>query len=271
MKPQQMSIALTGASGGIGAALARRLTSAGARMLLIGRSKDALLALASELSAGAQNRRRVDALIVDVTSESGRQAIRDAAQARDVNVLINNAGLAGFGPAGALDDHETEAVLRTNLLAPILLTANLLPHLRQQPCAQILNIGSTLGSIGVPGFSVYGASKAGLRSYSEALRRELADSPVRVQYLAPRSVRTPFNDERVQAFNAATGSRADSPEWVAQVALRLLQTGRAQCFMGTMEPIAARLNGALSVLLDGAFRKHRRALQQSVLPHGDHR
>lgn len=272
MKSEQMSVVLTGASGGIGSAIARRLVFGGACVLLVGRSKDALLSLACELSAGIQNRRRVDALVVDVTTQAGRDAICDLARSRNANVLINNAGRAGFGAAGMLADAESEAVLRTNLLAPMLLTANLLPHLRKQPRALVLNVGSTLGSIGVPGFSVYGASKAGLRNFSEALRRELADSSVRVQYLAPRSVKTGFNDVQVQAFNAATGSHADEADVVAKAALRLLQSERAQRFMGGIEPIAARLNAVIPRLLDGAFRKHRQVLQtlpQSIPSNGD--
>jgi short-subunit dehydrogenase len=260
MKLEQMSAVLTGASGGIGSAVARELVYGGARVLLAGRSKEALLSLARELSGGVQNRQRVDALVIDVTDESGREALRDAAEARGVNVLINNAGRAGFGPIDAMNSDDIDAVLRTNLIAPMQLTVSLLPHLRKQPRALILNVGSTLGSIGIPGFSIYGASKAGLLGFSEALRRELADSSVRVQYLAPRGVDTGFLDARAKAFNAATGARLDSAVQVAQTLVKMLQTERPLHFIGTVEPIAARLNGLFAGLLDGAFRKHRHAL-----------
>ena len=113
-----------------------------------------------------------------------------------------------------------QAVLQANLLAPMLLTQALLPHLRGQPRAQVVFVGSALGRIGLPGFSVYGASKSGLHGFAEALRRELAGTPVRVQILAPRSTRTDFNGPAVDAYNRATGTAMDRPEVVAEALLR---------------------------------------------------
>lgn len=260
MNIREASVVLTGAAGGLGSAIARRLRAQGARVLLIGRSADPLLALAQSLNAGGTDRNAVDALVVDVTTSGGRAAIVDAAAARGANVLINNAALAAFAPAQDLRADQAQQLFATNVLAPMLLTGEMLPHLRALPRAQVLNIGSVLGSLGVPGFAAYGASKAALRVYTEALRRELAGSSVKLQYYAPRAIDTPFNSPEVIAFNQATGSPSDSPDKVALAVQRMLENESPQRFAGLVEALAVRLNTLCPRLLDGVFAKHRRAL-----------
>jgi short-subunit dehydrogenase len=159
-----------------------------------------------------------------------------------------------------------QAVLQANLLAPMLLTQALLPQLLAQPRAQIVFVGSALGRIGLPGFSLYTASKAGLHGFAEALRRELADSPVRIQLLAPRSTRTTFNDARAEAYNRATGTASDSAEQVAQALLALIESEAAERYIGWPERLGVRLNGAFPALLDGSFKKHRRQLTLAQTP-----
>lgn len=155
-------------------------------------------------------------------------------------------------------------VLQTNLLAPMLLTRALLPHLRTLPRAQVICVGSVLGALALPGFSVYSASKFGLRGFAQALRRELGDTGVLVQYLGPRSTRTAFNGRDVEAYNLATGTAMDPPEAVAQALLAMLQDEAAERFLGWPEKLAVRLNGAAPALLDAAFAKHRRSLPPLV-------
>jgi short-subunit dehydrogenase len=264
MRPEELSVVLTGASGGIGAALAELLADEGARVLLVGRRGPPLAALAE--SFGAHARGRVQALAADVASASGREAIRDIAAARGCNALVNNAALPCFGPFAETAPEQIEAVLCTNLVAPIQLTLALLPQLRAQPQARVLNIGSATGRLGVPGFAVYGAGKFGLRGFSEALRRELADTTVRVQYLGARATRTGFNDVRAEAFNRRTRTAVDEPAAVAEAALRLLLSGRGEKFLGFPESAAVRLNGLAPSLLDGAFGAHRKALRPAAPP-----
>jgi short-subunit dehydrogenase len=258
MKSEELSVVLTGASGGIGSALAAALANAGAQVLLVGRRGAALAALAESLG-GARNE-RVTALAADITTTAGRATIRDIAAARGCNALINNAAVPCFGSFADADPLQIDAVLQTNLVAPIQLTLALLPRLRAQPEARVLNIGSATGRLGVPGFAVYGAGKFGLRGFSEALRRELADTSVRVQYLGPRATRTGFNDARADDFNHRTRTAVDAPEAVAAAALKLLLSGAGERFLGFPESIAVRLNGLAPRLLDRAFAPHRTAL-----------
>lgn len=258
MKVQELSVVLTGASGGIGSALAVALADAGARVLLVGRRGAPLAALADSLG-GARNE-RVAALAADVTTAAGRATIRDTAAARRCNALINNAALPCFGAFADADPAQVDEVLQTNLVAPIQLTLALLPQLLAQPCSRVLNIGSATGRLGVPGFAVYGAGKFGLRGFSETLRRELADTSVRLQYLGPRATRTGFNNARADDFNRRTRTAVDTPEAVAAAALKLLLSGGAERFLGFPEAIAVRVNSLAPRLLDRAFAPHRAAL-----------
>jgi short-subunit dehydrogenase len=263
MSTVRRSVVLTGATGGIGGATAAALLRAGGRVLLVARSRTRLARLASALAEHAPVG-AVEALAADITSPAGRADIVTLARARDVNALVNCAGVPCFGALDATGEGDIEQVLATNLVAPIQLARALLPLLRGQPGACVLNVGSALGAIGMPGFSVYCASKFGLRGFTEALRRELAGSNVRVQYLAPRATRTPFNDARVDAYNRATGTRSDDPNAVAAAIVRMLQDGRSLHALGAVERIAARVNGIAPRLLDRAFGRHCRALADAT-------
>jgi short-subunit dehydrogenase len=259
-----MSVLLTGASGGIGALIAEELVNAGARVLLVARTPGPLTALAARLGDKPQAGTRVAALAADITRSADRQLLAQAAADRGANVLVNNAGAPCFGEFAAMDDAQIAEVMLTNLVAPMQLARALLPQLLAQPQARLLNIGSTLGRLGLPGYAVYGASKFGLRGFSEALRRELAGSHVRVQYLGPRATRTAFNDRRVDAYNAATKAHVDAPEWVARAALRLLEDGAPERFLGFPEALAVRLNSVFPAWLDRAFGKHGAALRAAA-------
>ena len=264
MKPARMSVLLTGASGGIGALIAGELVRAGAQVLLVARTPGPLTALAARLGGQRGAGACVAALAADITRAADRQLLAQAAADRGVNVLVNNAAAACFGEFSAMDDGQIAEVMLTNLVAPLQLARALLPQLTAQPEARLLNIGSTLGRIGLPGYAVYGASKFGLRGFSEALRRELAATGVRVQYLGPRATRTAFNDHRVDAYNAATNTAVDTPEWVARAAVRLLEDGTPERFLGFPEALAVRLNSVFPAWLDRAFGKHGAALRAAA-------
>lgn len=247
MKIRDTRVLLTGASGGIGQAMVMALLQNGAQVLGVSRSPQ----------EGAPDLRWVQA---DLGNAEDIARITQAASSWGANVVVHAAGLPGFGPLPQLAPAQMQAVLQANLLAPMLLTQALLPLLLRQPQAQILFVGSALGRIGLPGFSLYSASKAGLHGFAEALRRELADTTVRVQLLAPRSTRTDFNDAATQAYNEATGTASDSPEQVARALLALIESEAAERYMGWPERLGVRLNGAFPPLLDGSFKKHRRQL-----------
>lgn len=244
MQLENARILLTGASGGLGGELARQLAAAGAKLLLAGRDSARLAALTGALATECSSVR------ADLNRPEGIAAVAGAAREFGVNVLINNAGIGGFGLFDRQDWPCVEQVLATNLTAPLRLTHALLPWLKDQPEAAIVNIGSTFGSLPFPGFAAYSAAKAGLRGFSQALRRELADTRVAVIHLAPRAIDTPLNSDAVNALNRALGNRADSAAQVARQTIDALRRGRGEHHFGFPERLFAWLNGIAPRLID---------------------
>jgi len=252
---QGKTVLVTGASGGIGRAIAERLAREGASLILVGREKRALLdTLAAVVVAGGKG----EVLVADLLYGDGRRLVVETCTALPHGLygLVNNAGSNTF----ALFEDQSELAIASqielNLMMPLLLTHALLPALRKAGDARILNIGSTFGNIGYPGYAPYCASKAGLRAFTEALRRELADTPLKVMYLAPRATQTTLNDERVVAMNKALGNAVDSPTLVADaVAGMIVRGNKNQLFIGWPEKLFARLNQLLPGIVDGALRK----------------
>lgn len=252
MKPNGKTFVLTGASGGIGMAIARRLAREGAGLVLQGRDEQRLDTLWRELG-GERHSYVVGDLGDAMTRRALVQHCRDLPNG--IDGLINNAGRSVFAPLEATGTTELQAQLTINLLLPMLVTRDLLPLLRRREHAVIVNIGSTLGSIGYAGFTGYCAGKFGLRGFTEALRRELADTSIAVQYLAPRATATALNAPAVDAMNVALGNAVDAPATVADELLALLASGGRSRFVGWPEKLFARLNQIVPGLVDRALRK----------------
>lgn len=241
---------LTGATGGIGQALVERLCADGARLLLVGRDPQRLQALA------ARHPGRVEWVAADLATAEGRRRVFEAARRFDgLNCLINAAGINHFALFETQDEAAIADLIDLNLTATLQLTHAVLPLLASQPRALLLNIGSTFGSIGYAGFSTYCASKFALRGFSEALRRELADTPIRVLYLAPRATRTAMNAGPVEAMNAALKVGMDAPEAVAEHIARAIRREHRESYLGWPEKLFVRLNGLLPRLVDQSLRK----------------
>ncbi len=247
------TVVLTGACGGIGTSLAEELAKAGARLLLVGRDQRALECLRSILPGGPLPHM---IYVANLCVEEDRAGLTLACSDAQVDILINNAGVGEFNLLEQSSSDAIASLLDLNLNVPIQLTRLLLPTLKSRPTAAVINIGSALGSIGYPAYSVYSASKFGLRGFSEALRRELSDSGVRVMHFAPRATRTPLNDSKVQAMNAALGTATDAPELVAQALLKRIRTDRWQASVfGWPERFYALLNAMNPAFTDGAIEK----------------
>ncbi|MCR8923008.1 SDR family oxidoreductase [Dasania sp. GY-MA-18] len=249
MEVHNKTILLVGATGGIGAAIAKQLDQLNAHLLLVGRSEQAL----RQLSAGLSHRHIL--LLADINSAAGRQQIVTQCQQQAIDIYINAAGVMDFQLLAQQESVKIEQMINTNLLSPMMLCQLLLPLLTQKSSAAIVNIGSTFGSIGHPGFAVYCASKFGLRGFSEALRRELAGSGVQVLYFSPRATRTALNTHAVKQLNEALGNRSDSPEQVAKMLIASLKANNGQQFMGWPEKIFVRLNALCPNLVHKALVK----------------
>lgn len=250
MQLRDARILLTGASGGIGQVLVERLCADGARLLLVGRDSLALEALTRRYPA------QVSVVCSDLTQRNGRHTVLNAARRfGGLNGVINAAGINQFSLLEQQDEDAIARLIGVNVTATLQLTHLLLPLLRQQPQALLVNLGSTFGSIGYPGFTAYCASKFALRGFSEALRRELADSYVKVLYIAPRATRTAMNSADVVAMNDALKVEMDDPLEVARQIVHAIATEREELYLGWPEKLFVRLNSLLPRLVDQALRK----------------
>jgi short-subunit dehydrogenase len=253
MKPDGMRVLLTGATGGIGRVVARRLLDQGAHVLLVARDEAALGALVRSFAFAGE---RARAHAADITQRTARIALCDLARQwhGGINVLINNAGLNNFSMYEDLSPEQLDQCLAVNVQAPMHLCRDLLPWLRTRESATIVNVGSVFGAIGYPGNVAYSASKFAIRGFSEALRRELADSRVSVKYFAPRATRTTMNSAAVVEMNSRLGVAMDSPERVADELVALLKHRRISALVGWPEKAFAKVNAVLPGIVDRAVR-----------------
>lgn len=250
---------LTGASGGIGREIAVALAPRCDDLLLVGRNAARLAETAAAAGPVART------LVADLATPQGR----DAAALPGINLLINNAGAGEFAWLEDQSDAALERIVETNVLAPMQLTRRLLPELGRRPEAWIVNLGSIMGYLGYPGHAAYCASKFALRGFTEALRRELADSPVRVLYLAPRATRTAMNGAGIRALNAELGVAMDEPAAVARGLIALLERPARERLLGMPEKLFARLNQVLPGLVDRALLRQLATIRRHASNEGE--
>ena len=262
MKAREMNVLLTGATGGIGEQTASLLATRGANLLLVARDESRLNALRKRL---LQFGTHVRVVAADLATEDGRLRVSAAAHEfpGGINVLVNNAGVNRFDLFDRQSGRDLENVVTTNLLAPMLLTHTLLPLLQRQQQAVVLNVGSIVGSIGLPGQVAYCSSKFGLHGFSEALRRELSGSSIRVVYVAPRSTDTDMNDPLLREINELTGVRTDDTSVVARRLEDALTGTRRERFIGWPERLFVKINALLPGLVDRSLKKQHRLLTSS--------
>lgn len=262
------TVIVTGASGGIGAAVCRALVQAGAAIIAVGRNRSRLAALATSLPAG-----RVQTVVADLASPLGRSHLVAAIRQSEASpsVLILGHAQSAFGLFEDQHPDELEHLLQTNLVGSALLIHALLPLLRRHDQASVVAIGSTFGSIGFAGFATYSASKFGLRGLMEALSREHDGSGLHFQYLSPRATRTAFNTPAVDALNAELKVASDDPDTVATTLVQAIGRGDRRRQLGWPEKLFARLNGLIPALVDRSLRAQlpiikRHASQARPLP-----
>lgn len=254
-------IMLTGASGGIGQAIAKLLSDKGVKLILVARNQERLQQLKASLTRSEQH----ICLSADITTEQGMDQINQLVYQHKqsggiIDALINGAGGNEFQYFAQRSISSLEQELRLNLISPILLSQSALGWLHRPGI--ILNIGSAFGSIGYPGYASYCAAKAGIHRFSEALDRELDGANIRVLYLAPRATRTEMNNAAVQSLNQQLGNKSDTPETVAQCVVDMLQKETTSKWIGWPEKLFVKVNQLFPNLVSASIRK-----QQSVIQH----
>lgn len=183
-------VLITGASSGIGAALARTSAARGHRLVLTARRADRLATLAGEIESIGAEALEVAADLADLETPD---RLLDATLGRfgRLDVLVNNAGMGLPQLFGAADPTALRRQIEVNLVAPLLLTRLALPHLFESR-GMVINVGSAITSVPNPALGAYGATKAGLAYWNDALRREVQHRGVRVCLVEPGPVATEF-------------------------------------------------------------------------------
>lgn len=227
---------ITGATSGIGAALAAALAAAKVRLLLTGRRADRLEATRQRLAEFGAD---VAWVAGDVTRLEHRQELVDRVRERfgTLDGLVNNAGLGAWGPFVEADERRLREVFEVNFFAPAELTRQLFPVLRQGTRPILVNIGSVLGHRATPLKSEYCASKFALHGWSDALRAEWRAAGIDVLHVCPSTTRTEFFDqvlvadavERPAPLRRSRGVM--TPEQVAQRVVRAIRQGRHELIL----------------------------------------
>jgi 3-oxoacyl-[acyl-carrier protein] reductase len=180
---------VTGASGGIGGAIARALHGQGARVVLSGTRQAALEAAAGGLGEGAS---WVICDLADPAAVDGLFAAAEAAAASDVGILVANAGITRDGLLLRMKDEDWSSVLRVNLESYFRLSRAALRGMMKRRAGRIIGIASVVGVTGNPGQANYAASKAGMIGFSKALAQEVASRNVTVNCVAPGFIESPM-------------------------------------------------------------------------------
>ena len=225
-------VVVTGASSGIGAALAERLAARGHALVLIARRADRLTELAQRLTArhGAPAEIRA----CDLADRTARRELVAELADREIAALCNNAGFATFGEVHELDAEREREQVELNVVAMHELTLAVLPGMVRRRSGAILITGSTAGFQPLPGEATYGAAKAFANSFAEALHFELRGTGVSCTLLAPGPVRTEFTQVAGVASTETTvpGFVWETADRVADAAVAGLERGRRRVVPG---------------------------------------
>lgn len=224
---------ITGASGGIGKCFAEKLAAKNTNLIIVARSEDKLNALATKLQE--QYKIQVDVIVKDLTQTSAAQEVFNATQAKGltVDLLINNAGFGDYGEFAQTDGDRQVQMVQLNNVALVDLTHKFLPQMRERRSGSIINLSSIAAYQPIPYLSVYAATKAFVRSFSEALWAENRQYGVRVLVVSPGPTETNFFEEA--NFPPALARNAKSmstPEEVVDKALKALEQGHAAVVVG---------------------------------------
>ncbi|MDG4822921.1 SDR family oxidoreductase [Asanoa sp. WMMD1127] len=212
------TVLITGASSGIGRSFAVALAARGADLVLVARRADRLESLAAELRA--RHGVTVHAIPFDLSAPSAGADLRAATTARGIRLtsLVNNAGFGSFGPFTDEDPAHLAREIAVDVSAPVQLTAAFLPEILATGDGFVINVASLAAYAPSPRMAVYGAAKAFVLSFTEALWAELRGTGVTVFTLSPGATSTEFN-QVVGTDDATAGARMRAPEAVVATAL----------------------------------------------------
>jgi len=224
------AVLLTGATGGLGRAIAAALAARGAKLALSSRKAGALEALAAELPGDGHR-----ALVADLGEPGAAEKL--AAEAGDVDILVANAGLPGSGRLPEYSSEQLAKALRVNLEAPMFLARALEPGMVERGAGQMVFISSLSGKSPTPLSSIYAATKFGLRGFALGLRTDLGPQGIGVSLVSPGTIR----EAGMYADSGAKpipGLGTSSPQQVADAVVKAIAQDKAEI---TVAPVRQRV------------------------------
>lgn len=227
MELEGKRVLLSGATGGLGRAIAEQLAAEGAKLVLSSRKREELRELARSLPGGA---RRHKAAVADLARDgAGAKLVRDAG---DVDVLVANAALPATGKLESFSRKDLQRALRVNFEAPIEMSRELAPKLERKGDGHLVFISSLSGKVSSPRGSLYSATKFGLRGFAFGLREDLHPHGVGVSVVSPGFVREAgmFHDS---GSNASSGLGTTTPKRVGKAVVRAIRRNRNEITVAT--------------------------------------
>ncbi len=223
-------IFITGGTGGIGRPLVQLLEQDGAQVRVFDRSKDGDLV------------KNLDKVAAELSLNTP-------------HILINLAGINFFGYC---EDQNFDDLISLNLLVPMRLTQAVLPRMKTRGTGQIVTVGSMAALIPLPHLTGYAATKSGLKGFSDALRRELKGTDIKVTHVAPRAVKTDMNAGSLAELNRRTGTHHDSPDCVARNIFEAIVEQKKEVRIGWPERLFAFLHANATFIVDRGLEKNRK-------------
>ena len=238
---------ITGASAGLGVEFAKQLAPRARRLVLVARREEVLHSVREDLLRYHPNL-EVIVCPADVSTPEGRQRVlaQIAESQSAINLLVNNAGLGDYGPFETAEAVRIQQQIDVNITGLVQLTHDLLPLLRQNRPAGILNVSSLAGTLPLPSMAIYAATKAFVTSFTEALRIELLDEGIRVSAVCPGPTPTSFSQtarrtETGDADRSGQGFLKQPNERVVGDGLAALERGAATVYPGWGVALSATL------------------------------
>jgi short-subunit dehydrogenase len=268
-------VLLTGASSGIGLALARVLASRGAALAIAARSAERLARISEELASSSPGIRAPMPVVCDVSDElSVRYCVGSVVETLgSVDILINNAGICVYGETERTQIEDYRSLMDVNLYGPVRTTMEVLPFMKRQGGGLIVNVSSVAAIHGVPYLGAYGASKAALVALTESWRAELAGSGIDFMLVYPDYTESSIieNEKKVGGAHRQPKPYAPAGE-VAESIVKAMEAGRRELilsFRGRMLPL---LDAVASSIVENAMRKvadELRGDEEDEAPAGD--
>lgn len=230
MQLRGKTVYITGGTGGIGTPLVDRLRSAGAQVTVHDINRDGDL---------VQTVDKICAYLATNTPD----------------ILIN---MAGYNVFDYCENQNLPAIIDLNMMVPMRLSQAVLPGMKARGSGHIVNIGSMTALIPLPHLTGYVSAKAGLKGFSDSLRRELSGTDIAVTYIVPRAVKTNMNTGTRAEINERTKVTYDDPRWVAMRIFRGIQNQEKEVRIGWPERLFAFINAIFPRVIDSGLQKNRK-------------